>query len=170
MYDMERLLVSIVVSVLISGMNSTLAQTDKNTNSSIMVSIGSLNGTSSQNGTYTQTVNFAGRVDKIQTGQSIIIKVLKNDLLYKIDIVKIANNMTSSNLFYYQISVAGKLGIDLYKIDFTYGNQTVEKILPLAHTGIRPIPEFGLYTGMIVAISVIGALAILRNFRFYFTL
>lgn len=166
MRKMKKVQLTIIaISVfMVFGMNYTLAQTDSN-NSAIMVSVGSINGTSHPNGTYTQTINFTGNVGKIQTGQSVVIKIFKNDLPYKTDLVRVFNT-AQDNLFYYSITVEGKSGLDSYKIDFTYNNQTVERILPLAHTGIPPIPEFGSSSGMIILISIISVIVISARFRF----
>jgi len=126
-----------VIMLSVSDASFVSAQTNKNSNSTMVLRGGVLGGTDYPlNGTYSQMVFFSGNVGKVQTGHSAIIKIFEGGLLYKIDLLP-PDDIASDGSFSYQTIVKGKLGLG-GKIVFIYGNQTAEEILPYAHTGIPP--------------------------------
>jgi len=130
---MKTLHLSIIVILFVAvflSINVVFAQTNNNQNLMMVVKTGNVQGADYQNGTYSQTVEFGGNVGTVQTGQPVVIKIFKNNFLYKTDLIT-AGNITSDKLFWYQITVTGKSALDSYKIDFIYGNQTVEEGLPV---------------------------------------
>jgi hypothetical protein len=138
----KLILPCILIGVIILSVSSpsfVFAQTVKSSNSTMVLRGGILGGEDNLlNGTYSQMVFFSGNVGRVQTGQSVVIKIFEGDLLYKTDLL-LVGNITSDGSFSYQTTVKGKLGLD-NKIVFIYGNQTVEEILPHAHTGIPSPP------------------------------
>jgi hypothetical protein len=130
MKTLQLSIIGILFVAVSLSINVVFAQLSNSQNLMMVVKTGNSQGANFQNGTYSQTVEFGGNVGILQTGQPVNIKIFKNGILYKTDIIT-AGNFYSDKLFWYQITVTGKSGLDSYKIDFTYGNQTVEEGLPV---------------------------------------
>src|SRR5258708_1645460 len=124
--------ITILTVIVLVNTNTSFAQVSEN---KFRVGVVSENDTYYQNGTLIETQNLLGNVGTVQTGQALILKVFKNNLMYKTDLIP-AGEITSGE-FQYQITIAFNFH-DLYKIDYTYGNQTAEQMLSSAHTGIPP--------------------------------
>jgi hypothetical protein len=130
--------VLICVVMLVSS-NIVFAQVE-NSNSIIILRGGILGGSDyPSNGTYSQHVFFSGNVGMVHADQSIVVKILQGNLLYKTDLIP-ASIIAFDGSFSYETIVKGILGKD-NTIVFIYGNQTAEERLTYAHTGIpSPLP------------------------------
>lgn len=136
----QQFTMTVLFAFLIVTINLVFAQTENNpVDMPMKLSTSSVRGTDYENGTFVQTIDIDGKVDTLQKGQSIFIKIFKNDSLYKTDLIP-AGNINSDKLFDYTVTVTGKSGLDSYYISFTYGNQTVKEPLTIVHAGVPPKP------------------------------
>lgn len=129
----EYVLITIFVvftTALLHNYGSGFAQTDSN-NSTLKVHP-IFTESSCATGYYNQTARFEGEVGKILTGQlPLLIKVFRgNDSEYRLDQIPAAN-MSADGVFQYVIKISGKSGVDWYRLQFIYGDQSYESKLPI---------------------------------------